>query len=100
MAEVLKLGITAKNNQAIKEVSSIEVLANKGIVGDRHFQEFSWKLNEANMARSSRVLIVWQKLGVLKSSEQTACCTGNFEKFTSYCVCTGNFEVWKPYTTC
>ena len=34
MAEVFKLGITENNNQPIKEVNSIEVLANKGIVGD------------------------------------------------------------------
>ena len=33
MAEVFKLGIAANNNQPIKEVNSIEVLANKGIVG-------------------------------------------------------------------
>ena len=37
MAEVFKLGIAADNNQPISEVHSIEVLANKGIVGDRHF---------------------------------------------------------------
>ena len=41
MAEVFKLGITANNNQPIKEVNSIEVLANKGIVGDRHFHDFN-----------------------------------------------------------
>ena len=39
MAKVFKLGITANNNQPIKEVNSIEVLENKGIVGDRHFQD-------------------------------------------------------------
>ena len=39
MAEVFKLGIAADNNQPISEVHSIEVLANKGIVGDRHFHE-------------------------------------------------------------
>ena len=41
MAEVFKLGIAANNNQPITEVDSIEVLANKGIVGDRHFQDLS-----------------------------------------------------------
>ena len=34
MAEVFKLGIAANNNQPIKEVNSITVLANKGIEGD------------------------------------------------------------------
>ena len=41
MSKVLKLGITAINNQSIQEVSSIEVIANQGIVGDRHFKKFN-----------------------------------------------------------
>jgi MOSC domain-containing protein YiiM len=39
MSNVLKLGIIDSNNKKIKEVNSIEVIANKGIVGDRHFQD-------------------------------------------------------------
>ena len=39
MSEVIKLGITIKNNQKIKEIEVIEVLEGKGIVGDRHFRE-------------------------------------------------------------
>ena len=38
MSKVFKLGITKKNNGKIEEVNSIEVLANQGIVGDRHFK--------------------------------------------------------------
>ena len=41
MSKVFKLGITNNNNKDIKEVESIEVLANKGVVGDRHFKEFN-----------------------------------------------------------
>ena len=41
MSKVFKLGITNNNNKDIKEVESIEVLANKGVVGDRHFNEFN-----------------------------------------------------------
>jgi MOSC domain-containing protein YiiM len=41
MSKVFKLGITNNNNKEIKEVKSIEVLANKGIVGDRHFKDFN-----------------------------------------------------------
>tara|TARA_B100001175_G_scaffold316079_1_gene329094 strand:+ start:922 stop:1368 length:447 start_codon:yes stop_codon:yes gene_type:complete len=55
MAEVLKLGITANNNQAIKEVNSIEVLANKGIVGDRHFQEFNDPYNQLSLIESENI---------------------------------------------
>ena len=49
MAEVFKLGITANNNQPIKEVNSIEVLANKGIVGDRHFHDFNDPYNQLSL---------------------------------------------------
>jgi MOSC domain-containing protein YiiM len=55
MAEVLKLGITANNNQPIKEVNSIEVLANKGIVGDRHFQDFNDPYNQLSLIESENI---------------------------------------------
>ena len=41
MSKVLKLGITDTNNKNINEVESIDVIANKGIIGDRHFKEFN-----------------------------------------------------------
>ena len=49
MGKVLKLGITKNNNQPIKEVNSIEVLANKGIIGDRHFHEFNDPYNQLSL---------------------------------------------------
>ena len=55
MAEVFKLGITANSNQPIKEVNSIEVLANKGIVGDRHFQEFNDPYNQLSLIESENI---------------------------------------------
>ena len=55
MAEVLKLGITANNNQSIKEVNSIEVLANKGVLGDRHFQEFNDPYNQLSLIESENI---------------------------------------------
>jgi len=55
MPEVLKLGITSKNNQSIEEVSSIEVLANKGIVGDRHFKEFNDPYNQLSLIESENI---------------------------------------------
>ena len=41
MSKVLKLGISSENNKEIKEVVSIEVLVNKGVIGDRHFKDFN-----------------------------------------------------------
>ena len=34
MPEVIKIGITEKNNQKIQEVKTVKVIANQGIVGD------------------------------------------------------------------
>ena len=55
MAEVFKLGIAAKNNQPIKEVNSIEVLANKGIVGDRHFNDINDPYNQLSLIESENI---------------------------------------------
>ena len=55
MAEVFKLGIDTNNNQPIKEVNSIEVLANKGIVGDRHFHDFNDPYNQLSLIESENI---------------------------------------------
>ena len=55
MAEVLKLGITLNSNQPIKEKSSIEVYANKGIVGDRHFKDFNDPYNQISLIESENI---------------------------------------------
>ena len=35
--KVFKIGISKKNSEKISEISKIEVLSGKGIIGDRHF---------------------------------------------------------------
>ena len=55
MAEVFKLGIAANNNQPINEVNSIEVLANKGIVGDRHFHDFNDPYNQLSLIEAENI---------------------------------------------
>ena len=55
MSEVFKIGITDKNNQQIKEVNSIDVLANKGILGDRHFHEFNDPFNQLSLIESENI---------------------------------------------
>ena len=55
MGEVLKLGITKNNNQPIEEVKFIEVQANKGIVGDRHFHEFNDPFNQLSLIESENI---------------------------------------------
>ncbi len=55
MPQVFKLGITSQNNLPIKEVNAIEVVANKGIVGDRHFDEFNDPYNQISMIESENI---------------------------------------------
>ena len=55
MSKVYKLGITNNNNQKIREVNSIEVLANQGIIGDRHFKEFNDPYNQLSLIESENI---------------------------------------------
>ncbi len=55
MSKVLKLGITDKNNKKIIEVKSIDVLANKGIVGDRHFNEYNDPYCQLSLIESENI---------------------------------------------
>ena len=55
MSKVFKLGITKDSNKEIKEVSSIEVLANKGVVGDRHFDEYNDPYNQLTLIEAENI---------------------------------------------
>ena len=55
MPEVYKLGISNKSNQQINEVNSIDVLANQGVVGDRHFKEFNDPYNQLSLIESENI---------------------------------------------
>ena len=55
MSKVFKLGITKSNNQKIEEVGSIEVLANKGIVGDRHFDNYNDPFCQLSLIESENI---------------------------------------------
>ena len=64
MTEVYKIGISNKNNQKIKEVNSIDVLANQGILGDRHFQEFNDPFNQLSMIEAENIDYYNSKYGL------------------------------------
>ena len=55
MSEVYKIGITNNNNQKIKEVNSIKVLANQGIIGDRYFKEFNDPYSQLSLIESENI---------------------------------------------
>ena len=55
MSKVYKIGITKINNQKIDSVESIDVIKDKGIVGDRHFQEFNDPYNQLSLIESENI---------------------------------------------
>ena len=55
MSKVFKLGITDKNNKKIQEVESIEVITNKGIVGDRHFKDYNDPYCQLSLIESENI---------------------------------------------
>ena len=55
MSKVFKLGITSNNNKKIEEVETIEVLANKGVVGDRHFDNYNDPYCQLSLIESEKI---------------------------------------------
>tara|TARA_B100000035_G_C20980498_1_gene545222 strand:- start:867 stop:1313 length:447 start_codon:yes stop_codon:yes gene_type:complete len=55
MSKVFKLGLTKINNTEIVEVNTIKVLTSKGIVGDRHFDEFNDPYNQLTLIESENI---------------------------------------------
>ena len=55
MSKVLKLGIVSDNNKKINEVKSIEVLTNKGIIGDRHFKDYNDPFCQLSLIESENI---------------------------------------------
>ena len=55
MSKVFKLGITEINNQEIKNVDFIEVQKNKGIIGDRHYDEFNDPYCQLSLIESENI---------------------------------------------
>jgi len=55
MYEVFKIGITKSNNQSIKEVKQISLLAGKGIVGDLHFHEYNDARKQLTLIESENI---------------------------------------------
>ena len=64
MSKVLKLGITDSNNKKINEVDHIEVLANKGIIGDRHFSEYNDPYCQLSLIESENIDYYNSKYGL------------------------------------
>jgi MOSC domain-containing protein YiiM len=55
MSKVFKIGKTILNNQKITEVESVEVVADKGIVGDRHFREYNDPYSQLSLIEAENI---------------------------------------------
>ena len=55
MSKIIGLGITKKSNQKIKDVSKAELVAGKGIVGDRHFHENNSVRSQITLIESENI---------------------------------------------
>tara|TARA_B100000686_G_C16380586_1_gene757311 strand:- start:36 stop:482 length:447 start_codon:yes stop_codon:yes gene_type:complete len=64
MSKVFKLGIANSNNNKINEVSLIDVLTDKGIVGDRHFKDFNDPYCQLTLIESENIEYYNTKYGL------------------------------------
>ena len=55
MSAVFEIGITGKNNQEIEKKETIEVVASKGIVGDRYFHDFNGDREQITLIESENI---------------------------------------------
>ena len=55
MSTIIKIGITELNNKEINEVNAIDLIAGKGIVGDRHFKDYNDPFNHLSIIESESI---------------------------------------------
>ena len=55
MSEVFKIGITKSDDQRIKEVKQISLIAGKGILGDLHFHEYNDARKQLTLIESENI---------------------------------------------
>ena len=55
MSEIIKIGLTKNHNQEITEVTEVDLVAGKGIVGDRHFKDYNDPFNQLSIIESENI---------------------------------------------
>ena len=55
MSTILKIGFTKDHNKEIIETNEIELVAGKGVVGDRHFKDYNDPLNQLSIIESENI---------------------------------------------
>ena len=64
MSKVLKLGIAPDNNKKINEVEVIQVIKDKGILGDRHYKEYNDPYCQLSLIESENIDFYNTKYGL------------------------------------
>ena len=55
MSKIIKIGITELNNKEIVAVNEIDLIAGKGVIGDRHFRDFNDPYNQLSIIESESI---------------------------------------------
>ena len=55
MSKILKIGLTKDHNKKIIETSEIDLIAGKGIIGDRHFKDYNDPFNQLTIIESENI---------------------------------------------
>ena len=55
MSFVFEIGITEKNNKEIEKKETVEVIASKGIIGDRYFKDFNGDREQITLIESENI---------------------------------------------
>jgi MOSC domain-containing protein YiiM len=55
MSKIIKIGITENNNKKINSVNAIDLVAGKGIIGDRHFKDYNDPYNQLSIIESESI---------------------------------------------
>ena len=55
MSKIIEIGITKESNKKIEKVKSIEVVAGKGIKGDRYFHDVTEKRKQLTLIESEKI---------------------------------------------
>ena len=55
MSEIIQIGITKNNNKNIGKVSDVDLIAGKGVLGDRHFKDYNDPYNHLSIIESENI---------------------------------------------
>ena len=55
MSKIIKIGITEINNKEIVAVNEIDLVAGKGVIGDRHFRDYNDPYNHLSIIEGESV---------------------------------------------